>query len=165
MKLWTRYRILNATRALVAEVGVERVTMRGIAELANITAAAIYRHFRNKKALLEEVIAHGYKELSYAMLKQGKGKLEKIADAGRKFAQDHARLFEMMVAPNTDDEEAVKRIEHAAYDAWKRREIKEPNSRRAAIAIWSEMRGFLSRRPEGNLRERLLYALKPLLTA
>jgi AcrR family transcriptional regulator len=165
MKLFTRYRILNATRAMVAEVGVERVGMRGIAALANITAAAIYKHFRNKKALLDEVVAHGYRELSYAMLKEGKGNLEKMADSGRKFAERHSRLFEMMVAPQTNDEEAVKRLEHEAYDARKRKELKEPNARRAAVAIWSEIRGFLARRAEGNLRERFQYALRPLLAA
>jgi AcrR family transcriptional regulator len=53
MKLFTRYRILNAARAMVAEVGVERVTLRGIAAMANITAAAIYRHFRNKRDMLD----------------------------------------------------------------------------------------------------------------
>jgi AcrR family transcriptional regulator len=161
MKMWTRFRILNATRALVAEVGVDRVTMRKIAMLANISATAIYRHFRNKRALLDEVIKHGYRELGIAMTRQGKGRLEKMVDAGRRFAHDHANLFAMMAAPHTDDEDAVKRLEHAAYDAHKRKELKEPNARRAAIAIWSEMRGFLSRRPEGSLRD----AIRPLLAA
>jgi AcrR family transcriptional regulator len=40
MKFFTRYRILNSARTMVAEVGVERVTMRGIAAMANITAAS-----------------------------------------------------------------------------------------------------------------------------
>ena len=59
MKLFTRYRILNAARAMVAEVGVERVTMRGIAAMANITAAAIYKHFLNKREMLEQVVKEG----------------------------------------------------------------------------------------------------------
>src|SRR5947208_7588709 len=67
MKLFTRFRILNATRALVSELGVERVTMRGIARLANLTAPAIYKHFRNKRALLDAVIASGYDELDTQM--------------------------------------------------------------------------------------------------
>src|ERR1700742_2423248 len=71
MKLFTRYRILNATRAMVAEVGVERVTMRGVAAMANITAPAIYRHFRNKREMLEQVVAMGYRDLSTRMLKRG----------------------------------------------------------------------------------------------
>ncbi|HEX4384909.1 MAG TPA: helix-turn-helix domain-containing protein [Myxococcales bacterium] len=56
MKLLTRYRILNAARAMVAEVGVERVTMRGIAAMANITAPAIYRHFRNKRSRYRSLV-------------------------------------------------------------------------------------------------------------
>src|SRR2546423_6426834 len=68
MKLLTRYRILNAARSMVGELGVERVTMRGIAARANITAPAIYRHFRNKRHLLDEIIAGGYRELGANML-------------------------------------------------------------------------------------------------
>jgi AcrR family transcriptional regulator len=161
MKLWTRFRILNATRALVAEVGVERVTMRGIARLANLTAPAIYRHFKNKKALLAEVVKQGYRELSYEMLKKGAGGIEKMLKAGRTFAQLHERLFEMMVAPRTEDEEAVKRLEHAAYHAMKRKELRSGNARHVAIALWAQMRGFLSRKPEWDL----VASARPLLAA
>jgi AcrR family transcriptional regulator len=140
MKLFTRYRILNATRAIVAELGVERVTMRGIAKLANITAPAIYKHFKNKKELLEEVVAHGYVEMADEMLQRTKksgGGVRVMVDAGRAYAERYPRLFQMMAAPLSNDE--------------------------MAISVWSQMRGFLARRPEGNLRERYDASMELLL--
>src|SRR5688572_7423569 len=38
--------------------------MRAVAERVGITATAIYRHYRNKDALLEEIAADGFKALS-----------------------------------------------------------------------------------------------------
>jgi AcrR family transcriptional regulator len=44
--------ILNATAALLIEVGVERVSTNLIAERAGITVPAVYRYFPNKYAVL-----------------------------------------------------------------------------------------------------------------
>jgi AcrR family transcriptional regulator len=160
MKLFTRYRILNSARAMVAEVGVERVTMRGIAAMANITAAAIYRHFRNKREMLDQVVAHGYQELSNRMLKRGQkatGRprgLRAMIDEAAVYAERHPNLFQMMAAPRTDDEEAVSRLEHEVTECMAAKVLPRDNSEKVAVAIWSLMRGFLSRRPETEHRKR-----------
>src|ERR1051325_11742564 len=97
MRLLTRFRILNAARSMVGEVGVERVTMRGIAARANITAPAIYKHFRNKRALLDEVIASGYSELGQAM---GRGHdVQTMLERAAKFAALHPNLTLMILGP------------------------------------------------------------------
>jgi AcrR family transcriptional regulator len=175
MKLFTRYRILNATRAMVAEVGVERVTMRGIAALANITAPAIYKHFKNKRALLEEVVALGFVELADKMLARGgeagqtqaaPQRLRIMAGAAHAYADRYPRLFEMMVAPRSNDELAVARLERELHRGMQRRELQWRNSRELAVTLWSQMRGFLSRRQEGNAREHYdrttSWVLRPL---
>jgi AcrR family transcriptional regulator len=167
MKLFTRFRILNAARATVAEVGVERVTMRGIAALANITAPAIYKHFRNKRALLEEVVSRGFVELSDKMLKKdpdatGVPRLRTMAKAAHEFADRYPRLFEMMVAPRTEDGRAVDRLEHELRRAMERKELTWHNPREIAISLWSQMRGFLSRRPEGNYEAAMRWVLRPI---
>jgi AcrR family transcriptional regulator len=160
MKLFTRYRILNAARAMVAEVGVERVTMRGIAAMANITAGAIYRHFRNKRDLLDQVVAHGYRELSNRMLKRSQKADERprtlraMIDEAAAYAERHPNLFQMMAAPRTDDAEAVSRLEHEVEECMAARVLPRDNSEKVAVAVWSLMRGFLARRPDGDGRRR-----------
>jgi AcrR family transcriptional regulator len=176
MKLFTRYRILNATRAVIAELGVERVTMRGIAALANITAPAIYKHFKSKKALLEEVVARGYVEMAEKMLRRGpqiradpKAHVRVMVREAHAYADRYPRLFEMMVAPRSNDEPAVERLEQELQRGMKSRDIAWRNPRELAITLWSQMRGFLSRRPEGNLRDRydasMEWLIRPVLGA
>ena len=139
MKLETRFRILNAARSMVGEVGVERVTMRGIAARANITAPAIYKHFRNKRALLDEVIASGFSELGHMM---GRGHdVQTMLERADKFAQLHPKLTLMMLAPHTDDHVPVRRIR------WQLIRERRPYAREAARALWAQKRGQLTMRP------------------
>src|ERR1051325_5394425 len=109
MRLLTRFRILNAARSMVGEVGVERVTMRGIAARANITAPAIYKHFRNKRALLDEVIASGYSELGQMM---GRGHdVQTMLGRVDKSGSLHPKLTLMMLAPHTDDHVPIRKLQ------------------------------------------------------
>ena len=50
-----RTRILDAARELFATEGYEAVTMRRIADRIEYSATAIYFHFRDKEALLQEL--------------------------------------------------------------------------------------------------------------
>jgi AcrR family transcriptional regulator len=167
MKLFTRFRILNATRAMVAELGVERVTMRGIARLANITAPAIYKHFRNKRALLEEVVSRGFVELADDMLKRDKEatgvrRLKSMSRAAHDFADRYSRLFEMMAAPRSEDGRAVDRLEFELRRSMERKELNWHNPREIAISLWAQMRGFLSRKPEGNYEAAMHWVFRPV---
>ena len=169
MKLFTRYRILNATRAMVAEVGVERVTMRGIAALANITAPAIYKHFRNKRELLDEVVAHGYRELSNQMMRSGlkaeagQRRLRVMINEAAIYTERHPRLVEMMFKPLSQDQEVVQRLEQQVEVCIQARVMKHGNPAELTKTIWSLIRGFLARRPEGNVRRRYDRSVHQLL--
>ena len=60
----TESEILEAARDLLAEKGERAVTMRAVAERVGITATAIYRHYRDKDALLEKIAAEGFEALA-----------------------------------------------------------------------------------------------------
>lgn len=150
--LFTRFRILNATRALVSEVGVERVTMRRIAALANITAPAIYKHFRNKRALLDEVIRTGYIELTGRMVpgrraSSGAQGLRIMTEAVARFAADFPKLTQMMLAPLTDDDGPVGFLE-TQTGRCRGGILGIYNPAVSAALLWAQMRGALSRRQE-----------------
>lgn len=171
--LFTRFRILNATRALVSEVGVERVTMRRIASLANITAPAIYKHFRNKRELLDAVIRTGYIELTGRMARgrragSGPEGLRIMAGEVVRFAQEFPKLTQMMLAPMTRDDDAAgflrtqtKRCGAGVLGLY--------NAATSADLLWSQMRGVLSRRHEESRLEpcfdQVMRALLPPLAA
>jgi len=62
-----RSNILNATEALLAERGFYGISMKLIAETADMAAGTIYRYFENKEALLFELHKHIRNESSQAI--------------------------------------------------------------------------------------------------
>ncbi len=55
--------ILEATIALIEQVGIENVTVRGIAEMADVNVAAINYHFGSKDQLIELALDRTIDEL------------------------------------------------------------------------------------------------------
>lgn len=58
-----RERIAAAARELVLSDGVEGLSMRKLAGRVGVSAPAIYRHFGDKEALLDEIVAEGLRIL------------------------------------------------------------------------------------------------------
>jgi len=54
-----RQAIIDASLELGAESGEEGLTMRGIASRLNVSATALYQHFDNKAAILQEIRLYG----------------------------------------------------------------------------------------------------------
>lgn len=61
--------ILRAAEQLFGARGYEATTTRDIAEAAEVTEAAIYRHFGTKEALFEAAIARPYREVIGSFLR------------------------------------------------------------------------------------------------
>src|SRR5215216_418152 len=68
----TRSKIIDAARDMFAADGVEAVTMRAIADRIEYTPTAIYHHFRDKQALLEELCSRDYRALAQAFTRVGR---------------------------------------------------------------------------------------------
>ncbi|MGO4155588.1 TetR/AcrR family transcriptional regulator [Cupriavidus sp. YAF13] len=62
-----REAFFNAARALFAEAGFGGVTLRRVGERCGYSAAAIYRHFEDKTALLFELCAQDWVRLAAAL--------------------------------------------------------------------------------------------------
>lgn len=71
-KAETRQRILDAARELFVSDGVEATTMRAIAARIEYTPTAIYHHFKDKDALLEELCLVDFLSLAGAMQRIGR---------------------------------------------------------------------------------------------
>lgn len=55
-----RSRILASASALVAEVGVDGMSIRDVCKAAGVTAPTVYHHFGDRKGLLDAVAADGF---------------------------------------------------------------------------------------------------------
>lgn len=55
--------IVDVARQILEDTGFESISMRNIATELQISATALYRHFPNKEAILDELVALGFKQL------------------------------------------------------------------------------------------------------
>lgn len=104
----TAERIAIAARRLLDKEGAEAVTMRRVAAAVGITAMAVYRHYPDRKGLLNALADEGFDELAErltAARTTGGGRrstrsiedrLTRVLDVNLMFALEKPRLFELM---------------------------------------------------------------------
>ena len=99
----TIHTIVEATRTLLATRGYEALSMRDVANGAGITAAAIYRHFPNKDALVEFVVNDTLREFELQLLRAitplPVGSFERLAALGSEYiriATEHEEQFKTL---------------------------------------------------------------------
>lgn len=94
----TREKILAAARKAFERHGLEGLSLRDVAAKVGITPMAIYRHFKNKEALVDALVLDALDEWSARVAAlpaaAGIGKIEQIGDAFLEFALREPRRFE-----------------------------------------------------------------------
>lgn len=105
-----RSRILETARDIALREGYDALTMRHIAERLDYSAAALYRHFHDKSALLSALLASEFDELTRALeaVSAHPDPIERIRRAARVYAEfgvaDFDRYRQMFVAPPEADD-------------------------------------------------------------
>ena len=103
----TSKRIATAARRLLDKEGAEAVTMRRVAAAVGITAMAVYRHYPDRKGLLNALADEGFEELAQKLAAAGSSSVGKraasveerltcVLDVNLSFALENPRLFELM---------------------------------------------------------------------
>jgi AcrR family transcriptional regulator len=97
----TKSRILDAAREMFVADGDEAVTMREIATRIDYTPTAIYHHFRDKQALIEELCLLDFRGLAQAFQKIGRiedpvDRLRRIGLAYVDYALEHPSHYRFM---------------------------------------------------------------------
>ncbi|GAA4719257.1 TetR/AcrR family transcriptional regulator [Brevibacillus fulvus] len=59
----TRQKLIHITGQMIAQKGIDAVSMRELGKEMNLSRSAMYRHFRNKEDLLAAVVAENFKVL------------------------------------------------------------------------------------------------------
>jgi AcrR family transcriptional regulator len=112
----TRQRLIDATTALVREVGYANVTTRSIAAAAGVAEGTLYRHFDDKRALFFAAVLHNNAPIIEASAtlpsRAGQGTvLGNLADVMRTIAQlqrdlvplEQAMIADPSLAPDLPD--------------------------------------------------------------
>ncbi len=102
-----RAALLTATRNVLADVGLEGLSLREVSRIAGVSHAAAYNHFADKGALLQAVVAAAFERLG-AELRQARdraaprdayGVLIEIGIAYVRFAYLNRADFRIMFRP------------------------------------------------------------------
>ena len=95
----SRDRIIEVSRAIVEDEGVEHLTIRRIAETIGRKQPAVYQHFESKEAIVAAVVLEGFVALAEHLkraAKSQKAALPAIAKAYLRFGQERPRLYHVM---------------------------------------------------------------------
>src|SRR5690349_18095228 len=82
-----RTKIMDAARDLFVSEGYDAVSMRKIAEAIEYSPTAIYVHFQDKAALMQELCAHDFQSLAHVFHDLAKiaNPIERIRQTGHAY--------------------------------------------------------------------------------
>ncbi len=101
--------ILRIARDILAGDGLAALSMRTVAERAGVSATAIYHHFDGKQALVDQVVAAGYRRfgayLEEAIAHHPMGSIDRLAALGEayiRFALENQAYFRVIFSMQSD---------------------------------------------------------------
>ncbi|MFO0552053.1 MAG: TetR/AcrR family transcriptional regulator [Polyangiaceae bacterium] len=164
----TKERLLSAARDHYLEVGTVHFSLREVARRTDVTAAAIYRHFDSKEALLAEVCNEGFRVfggyLLAALAKKGpRERMRAALDQYLKFSVERPRDYRVIFMSEPVDRRLVRPPDDASPDPSftflvdRVRECQEHklvlrgDPHELALSIWAHLHGLVSLRIAGLL--------------
>jgi AcrR family transcriptional regulator len=101
-----RRALIEAGREILAEKGLDSLSLREVARRANVSQAAPYHHFADKAELVGAIVESGFGELTEELrsgaLEEGGSSLEHLAGMGLayvRFAVSNPGLFRLLFRP------------------------------------------------------------------
>ena len=153
-------RIATAAQELFLEDGVEGVSMRKIAERVGVTPPAIYRHFRDKDELLDEIISSGLAILGQYLepalrAPDPHSRLLGLVDGYLEFALEQPRYFDLAFlvrGPSTRMSTELERHNRQTFrfaveqiaSCMEQGILRHGDPLQTAITLWSTAHGLVS---------------------
>lgn len=165
--------LLDATRALLAAEGVQRLGLREVARAVGVDHTAVYRHFTDKRALVAGLSEECYRELTAALetaLRRVPAddvvtRVERMGVAFLRFAYADPARFELMFGPRQNLDGRFPSLDAATQEllAVVVREMAHgvatgqlagAKPADMAIALWSFLQGFADMVLRGRIQVR-----------
>jgi len=162
-----RQQLVEAAIVMVRETGLERLSLRRLADQLGVSPAALYHHFRDKQALLcamgEEGIRRFDAELAGTASAGAQADLERFVTTYVRFAVAHPELYELMFGRTTWKGGSTPAFEQAARGSFRhyaemvaglQAEGRVPdglNTLRLAQVIWATLHGLCRMHNDGLL--------------
>ena len=166
----TRERLLDEARDLYLQGGLAGFSLREVARRVGISAAAVYRHYDGKEALLHEVCGEGFRVFSSYLLKSlaaptPKARLHAAAEQYLRFALEeprHYRFIFMGAAadlgqlslelPPGQHEPTFQFLIDRVRECIQAKVLARGDAELIATQIWAHVHGLVSLRLAGHLK-------------
>lgn len=89
----TQKKIIEESVIIIAELGIDSLTIKKIAEKLDFTDAAVYKHFRSKEEILEG-IAHNIEQIIYSEFEEVLHSSETSIDILKMLFMKHCEIVE-----------------------------------------------------------------------
>jgi len=152
-------RIIEATRKLLAHNTYDALSMRSVAAEAGITAGAIYRHFPNKRSLVDHVVRKTLEafepELLRVIAPLAPGSFDRVIALGAayiRFALDRPENFKVLFTPHGSKPTKLSDLpgqggygllRQCINEAMDADEIRRGDADLATFFLWSRVHGIV----------------------
>jgi AcrR family transcriptional regulator len=163
----TRARLLAEARDVYLEQGFASFSLREVARRIELSAAAIYRHYDSKEALLRAVANEGFRIFSSYLLRALDGKtpetrLKRSIEEYLRFALENPRDYRFIFMSTVEDRTAVSPpptesaptfqfLVDRVTECMQARVLDKGNPDTVATVIWGQVHGLVSLRLSGLL--------------
>jgi AcrR family transcriptional regulator len=154
-----RNALVNAGVDMLAEEGVELLSLRGLARRAGVSHNAPYQHFADKDALLAAIAEQGFRLLAGyiddSQAVAGRAAIaERLVAAGQsyvRFAVEHPHHFQLMFGPRAHADypslsvaarAAFDRLAEIAAEGQRQGALRGEDPRQPAMVLWLAVHGL-----------------------
>ncbi len=156
-----REALLTASVDIIAQQGIQNLSLRKLAQLVGVSHTSCYHHFKDKDALLAAVAEQGFKQisehLSAIMANNDTQLFDKLHQAVSyyvSFAIEHATQYELMFGRDLWQSENHEQFQRVAKDSFRQYVdlfeqfqqqgvlAKSENPLRIAQLLWSTLHGL-----------------------
>ena len=156
----TEAAILEAARNLLAEGGLDALSMRAVAAQVGLSATAIYHWFEGKEDLVDRVVLHGFQRSEAYMWKAIEhlptGSMDRVAALGEsyiRFALENREYFKVIFAIQTpaprhiDDvpgQGGYRVLRQCVVEAMEAGNIRQAEPDPVVLYLWSLVHGLVT---------------------
>ncbi|MDT8436737.1 MAG: TetR/AcrR family transcriptional regulator, partial [Gemmatimonadota bacterium] len=156
----TERAILEAARDLLADGGLDALSMRAVAGRIGLSATAIYHWFQNKDALVDRVVQHGFERseeyLRRSVADRPRGSLERVAALGEayiRFALENRQYFKIIFAIQGEHPRSIHDVPgHGGYlvlresvvEAMEAGTIRREDPDLVVLFLWAVVHGLVT---------------------
>jgi AcrR family transcriptional regulator len=151
---------VRAAVELLEEGGESALSLRAVARRVGVSAAAPYRHYADREALVSAVAAVGYRELAERLMAAHPSpstdeQLTSVAIAYVQFALDRPAMFRIMFGEACDRDNDERVVATAAVSRYVRelvaRSFPDADADALATAVWALVHGLAFLHLDGKL--------------